>query len=144
MSAAQLDTVADDLFQLVLLGIACKEGHFHAGFGGAGVARFHRELYGLRAEAGDDGGVFDGVAVAEDDGVAQLAPHHAGEVVGVRTPQGGGAVGDLSGKIAVRHSGSYPELARSKTFRIRKFCSAYTNCIRLPGAPRTGELARNA
>ena len=141
MSAAQLDTVADDLFQLVLLGIPREEGHFHAGFGGAGVARLHRELYGLRAEAGDNGGVFDGVAVAEDDGVAQLAPHHAGEVVGVRAPQGGGAVGDLRGKITMRHDSSYPELARSKAFQSGKSSSDYTNCIRL--LPQ-GELTRSA
>ena len=105
MGAAQLDAVADDLLQLVLLGIAHKKGDFYAGFGGAGVARLHAELHRLRVlpKAGDGGGVLHGVAVAEDDGIAQLAPHHAGEMVGVGTPQRCGAVGDLGSKITVRH-----------------------------------------
>ena len=78
MSAAQLDAVADDLFQLVLLGIACEEGHLHAGFGGAGVARLYAELYGLRAEAGDDGGVFDGFAAEEAEMAAQAGAKTVG------------------------------------------------------------------
>ena len=63
VGAAQLHAVADDLFQLVLLGVTHEQGHFHAGFGGAGIARLHAELHRLRPEAGDGGGVFHGVAV---------------------------------------------------------------------------------
>jgi len=44
-----------------------------------------------------------GRAGAEDDGVPQFAPHHAGEMVGVGPPQHGGTVGNFSGKITVRH-----------------------------------------
>ena len=63
VGTAQLHTVADDLLQLVLLGVTHEQGHFHAGFGGAGIARLHAELHRLRPEAGDGGGVFHGVAV---------------------------------------------------------------------------------
>ena len=103
---AQLDAVADDLLQLVLLGVAHQQGDVHSGFGGAGIARLDGKLHRLVAEAGDGGGVFHGVAVAEDDGVSRLPPHDAGEMVGVSPPQHGSAVGDLGGKIAVRHSSS--------------------------------------
>ena len=61
---AQLHTVLDDLFQFVLFGIAHQQGDFHAGFGGAGIARLHRKFYALIPETGDSGGVFHGVAVA--------------------------------------------------------------------------------
>ena len=106
MVTAQLDAVADDLLQLVLLGVAHQQGNVHSGFGGAGIARLDGKLHRLVAEAGDGGGVFHGVAVAEDDGVSRLPPHDAGEMVGVSPPQHGSAVGDLGGKIAVRHSSS--------------------------------------
>ena len=64
MGCAQLHSVLDDLLQLVLLGITGQQGHFHAGFGGAGIARLHPELHALVPKAGDGGGVFHGVAVA--------------------------------------------------------------------------------
>jgi len=41
------------------------------------------EQVSLVAEAGDGGGVFHGVAVAEDDGVSRFPPHDAGKMVGV-------------------------------------------------------------
>ena len=103
MVTAQLDAMADDLLQLVLLGVAHQQGDVHGGLCGAGVARLHAELHRLVAETGNGGSILDGAAVAEDDGVPQFAPHHAGEMVGVGPPQHGGAVGNFSGKITVRH-----------------------------------------
>ena len=38
-----------------------------------------------------------------DDSVPQLAPHHAGKMMGIGPPQGGGAIGDFGCKITVRH-----------------------------------------
>ena len=104
MRRAQLDPMLDDLFQLVLLGVARQQRHLHGGLGGAGVARLYGKVYPVLPKAGDGGGVLHGVAVAEDDGISRLCPHHPGKVMGVRTPQGGGAVGNFSGKVAVRHT----------------------------------------
>ena len=103
MVTAQLDAVADDLLQLVLLGVAHQQGDVYGGLCGTGIARLHAELHRLVAETGNGGSILDGAAVAEDDGVPQFAPHHAGEMVGVGPPQHGGAVGNFSGKITVRH-----------------------------------------
>ena len=103
MGGPQLYPVLDDLFQLVLFGVTGQQGDLHAGLGGAGVARLYGKIHPVLPKAGDGGGVLHGVAVAEDDGIAQLAPHHAGEMMGVGTPQRCGAVGDLGSKITVRH-----------------------------------------
>ena len=106
MGRAQLHAVLDDLLQLILLGVARQQGDFHAGFGGAGIARLYAELHAVVAEAGDGRGVLHGIAVAQNDGLAQACPHHPGKVVGVGPAQHGGAVRNFSGKITVRHSDS--------------------------------------
>ena len=103
MGAAQLHPVADDRFQLILFGVARQQGHLDAGLGGAGVARLHRELHQLIPEPGDGGGIFHGFAVAEDHFFPQFGPHDPGQMVGVLPPQHSGAVGNLGGKITVRH-----------------------------------------
>ena len=122
MGSAQLHPVLDDLFQLVLLGIARQQRHLHGGLGGAGVARLYGKIHPVLPKAGDGGGVLYGVAVAEDDGIPRLCPHHPGKVMGVRTPQGGGAVRDLGGKVAVRHT------VRSflQYLNLRPFCRRCT------------------
>ena len=104
MGGPQFHAVLDDLLQLVLFGVTGQQGDLHAGLGGAGVARLYREFHAVIPEAGDGGGVLHGVAVAEDDGICRLCPHQPGKVMGVRTPQGGGAFRDLGGKVAVRHT----------------------------------------
>jgi len=104
VGCAQLHAVLDDLLQLVLLGVARQQSHLHGGLGGAGVARFYGKVYPVLPKTGDGGGVLHGVAVAEDDGIPRLCPHHPGKVMSVRAPQGGGAVRDLGGKVAVRHT----------------------------------------
>ena len=122
MRRAQLHPVLDDLFQLVLLGVARQQSHLHGGLGGAGVARLYGKIYPVLPKSGDGGGVLHGVAVAEDDGIPRLCPHHPGKVMGVRTPQGGGAVRDLGGKVAVRHT------VRSflQYLNLRPFCRRCT------------------
>ena len=122
VGSAQLHPVLDDLFQLVLLGVARQQRHLHGGLGGAGVARLYGKIHPVLPKAGDGGGVLYGVAVAEDDGIPRLCPHHPGKVMGVRTPQGGGAVRDLGGKVAVRHT------VRSflQYLNLRPFCRRCT------------------
>ena len=122
MRRAQLHPVLDDLLQLVLFGVARQQRHLHGGLGGAGVARLYGKIHPVLPKAGDGGGVLYGVAVAEDDGIPRLCPHHPGKVMGVRTPQGGGAIGNFSGKVAVRHT------VRSflQYLNLRPFCRRCT------------------
>lgn len=101
---AQLHAVADGIFQLAQLGVPGKQRYFNTGLCGAGVALGHGKLHPAWLDGGNGAHILHSVGVTQNHVLTNFGAHNVSQVVGVGAVQGGAAIANFGGKIAVRHS----------------------------------------